>query len=98
MKEGRLYRIIRAPHVSEKSTRVAEAHNQMVFDVARDATKIEIKQAVEKLFKVEVQSVQVSNVRGKVKRFGSSPGRRSDRRRAYVRLKPGSDIDFLGQA
>jgi large subunit ribosomal protein L23 len=92
----RLYEIIRAPRVSEKSTRLAEQHRQFTFEVARDATKPEIKQAVEKLFNVQVQSVQVANVRGKLKRMGATPGRRSDWKRAYVRLKEGHDIDFLG--
>jgi len=92
----RLYEIIRAPRVSEKSTRLADKHRQFTFEVARDATKPEIKQAVEKLFNVQVQSVQVANVRGKFKRMGATPGRRSDWKRAYVRLKEGHDIDFLG--
>jgi len=94
--EARLYNIILAPHVSEKSTRAADLHRQFVFDVASDATKPEIREAVEKLFNVEVQSVQVLNVKGKVKRFGATPGRRKNVRRAYVRLKEGSDIDFAG--
>ena len=96
MNDARLYRLIHGPHISEKSTRLADQHRQLVFHVALDATKPEVRYAVEKLFKVEVQSVQIANVKGKVKRFGSTPGRRVKRRRAFVRLKPGHDIDFLG--
>lgn len=96
MSEERLYQVLLSPRVSEKSTLVADKHQQFVFDVLRDATKTEIKQAVEKLFDVEVRSVQVVNIRGKVKRFGQSPGRRKNTKKAYVRLKPGHDIDFAG--
>jgi large subunit ribosomal protein L23 len=94
--EERLYQIILAPRISEKSSMVADKHQQFVFDVATDATKPEIKQAVEKMFEVEVASVQVVNAKGKVKRFGQTLGRRKDLKKAYVRLKPGQDIDFSG--
>jgi len=94
--EARLADIIRAPHVSEKSTRVADKHRQMVFEVRPDASKPEIRQAVEKMFNVQVASVTVSNVAGKRKMSGRVRGRRQDWKKAYVRLKPGQDIDFAG--
>ena len=96
MNEEMLYQVILAPHVSEKSTMVADANRQFVFEVRRDATKPVIKQAVEKMFNVQVDEVTVVNVRGKVKRAGRTPGRRQDWKKAYVRLKPGQDIDFVG--
>jgi large subunit ribosomal protein L23 len=91
-----LYQVILAPHVSEKGTRVAEKNSQIVFRVRRDASKPVIKQAVEKMFNVQVESVTVTNVKGKVKKFGKTPGRRQDWKKAYVRLKPGQDINFAG--
>lgn len=91
---GRLHRVIVAPVVSEKSTRVAEKGNQAVFKVLRDATKAEIKAAVEVLFKVPVTDVNTINMAGKSKRFGQSMGRRSDWKKAYVTLAPGAEIDF----
>ena len=91
-----LYQVILAPHVSENSTRVAEKNSQIVFRVRRDASKPVIKQAVEKMFNVQVESVTVTNVKGKEKKFGKTPGRRSDWKKAYVRLKPGQDINFAG--
>ena len=94
MNEERMYNILRFPVISEKSTLVAERHKQIVFEVARDATKREVKEAVEKLFKVRVESVQVLNVRGKEKRFGRTVGRQGDRRKAYIRLHADDDIDF----
>jgi large subunit ribosomal protein L23 len=90
----RLYTVLLAPVVSEKSTYIAEKHNQVAFRVIQDATKQEIKAAVELLFKVQVESVQVLNRRGKEKRFGRTPGRRSDARKAYVCLKAGQEINF----
>ena len=87
MNEERLLKILLAPHVSEKATRVAERHNQVVFKVARDAAKPEIKDAVEMLFKVKVEGVTVVNVKGKRKRFGAIQGRRSDWKKAYVSLE-----------
>jgi len=93
--EERLLKILLAPHVSEKATRVAEKHNQIVFKVARDAAKPEIKDAVELLFKVKVKGVTVVNVKGKPKRFGSIQGRRSDWKKAYVSLEAGHEIDFM---
>lgn len=91
-----LFQVILAPHVSEKSSRVADKHRQIVLEVRPDATKPVIKQAVEKLFNVQVESITVTNVKGKVKRTGRTAGRRKDWKKAYVRLKPGQDIDFLG--
>jgi len=93
-KQERLLQVILAPVVSEKSTYVADKHEQVIFRVASDATKPEIKAAVELLFKVEVESVQVSNVRGKEKRFGRFIGRRNDWKKAYVCLKEGQEINF----
>ena len=96
MSQERLMKILLSPHVSEKSTRVADAHRQFVFKVLPDASKPEIKRAVELMFKVEVDSVRVLNVKGKRKTFGRIAGRRSDWKKAYVSLKPGHDIDFMG--
>ncbi len=92
----RLMTIVLGPHVSEKSSRIAEASNQIVFRVRRDATRVEVRRAVELMFDVKVDAVQVANVRGKVKRFGSTLGRRADWKKAYVTLSEGHDIDFLG--
>ena len=94
MNQERMYQIIRHPIISEKSTMIGERSQQFVFEVARDATKKEIRETVEKLFEVRVISVQVTNVRGKQKRFGRITGRQSDRRKAYVRLHAEDDIDF----
>jgi len=96
MNQERLMKILLAPHVSEKSSAVADAYNQVVFKVARDATKPEIKSAVELMFNVKVKSVTVANVKGKRKRFGTMQGRRSDWRKAYVALESGQTIEFLG--
>ncbi len=96
MNQERLMNILRAPIVSEKSTNVAEQHNQAVFEVATDATKIEIKKAVELLFKVEVNSVRTVVVKGERKRFGRVEGRRKDTKKAYVQLGEGQEIDFVG--
>ena len=96
MNNERLSRILIAPVVSEKSTRVADQSRQMVFRVLPDARKPEIRKAVEKMFDVTVSAVQVLNVKGKVKRFGRTVGRRSDWKKAYVTLAEGSDIDFTG--
>ena len=93
-KEQRLLQVLLAPVISEKATNVADKNEQVIFKVAADATKPEIKAAVELLFKVEVESVQVANVKGKQKRFGRFSGRRSDWKKAYVCLKAGQDIDF----
>ena len=94
MNQERLLKVLVAPVISEKSTMVAEKLNQAAFVVVPDATKAEVKAAVELLFKVQVKSVQILNLKGKQKRFGRSEGRRSDVRKAYVCLKPGQDINF----
>ncbi len=96
MNDERLMKILIAPHVSEKSARVADASNQVVFRVLPDACKPEIKRAVEKLFNVEVEHVRTASVKGKRKMFQRTPGKRSDWKKAYVRLKAGHDIDFIG--
>lgn len=90
----RLMQVLVAPQISEKATYVADKNDQVIFIVTPDATKPEIKAAVELLFKVEVKSVQVSNLKGKVKRFGRAMGRRSDAKKAFVCLKPGQEINF----
>jgi len=94
MNADRLMQIILAPIVTEKATFVADKNQQVAFRVVPDATKPEIKAAVELLFKVQVESVQVLNRKGKVKRFGRFVGRRRNERKAYVSLKEGQEIDF----
>ena len=96
MNQERMYSVILAPHVSEKSAMQAEMIGQHTFKVAADATKLEVKNAVEKLFKVNVTSVRMINNKGKVKRQGVRAGRRSDTRKAIVRLEEGQDIDYMG--
>jgi large subunit ribosomal protein L23 len=96
MSKERLLSILVAPHVSEKSAMASQDGNHVVFRVLRDATKPEIKAAVEMLFTVSVANVNVVNVLGKHKRFGQRMGRRSDFKKAYVRLAPGQSIDFTG--
>ena len=96
MSQERLMKVLLEPHVSEKSTNVAEQANQVVFKVVPDATKEEIKQAVEKMFEVSVEGVQVVNVKGKNKRNRFGNGKRKDWKKAYVSLKAGDDINFLG--
>jgi len=90
----RLMNVVIAPVVSEKSTRVADKYRQYVFRVADRATKPEIKAAVELLFKTSVESVTLSNVKGKSKRFGRFTGRRRNWKKAYVRLAAGQEINF----
>jgi len=90
----RLMTVVLAPVVSEKSTRVADKNRQYVFRVADDATKPEVKAAIELLFKTKVQSVTVLNVGGKEKRFGRFMGRRRNWKKAYVRLAAGQEINF----
>lgn len=98
MNNERLMKVLLAPILSEKSTRIAEASHHVAFRVATDATKREIAGAVELLFSVKVDAVQVLNVKGKQKRVGQRLGRRQDWRKAYVHLQPGHDIDFGGGA
>ncbi|AUL99127.1 MAG TPA: 50S ribosomal protein L23 [Pseudothauera hydrothermalis] len=93
--QERLLQVLLAPQISEKATFVADKNEQVVFKVASDATKPEVKAAVELLFKVQVESVQIANVKGKVKRFGRMLGRRKDWKKAFVCLKPGQEINFV---
>ena len=96
--EERLMKVLLAPVISEKATFVAEKNEQIVFKVLPDATKPEIKAAVELLFKVEVESVQTVNREGKQKRSGRFNGRRNHTKRAFVCLKPGQEINFVEEA
>jgi len=92
--QERLLQVLLAPQISEKATFVADKNEQIVFRVATDATKPEIKAAVEQLFDVKVKSVQVSNVKGKEKRFGRIMGQRKGWKKAFVCLQPGQEINF----
>ena len=96
--EERLMKVLLAPVISEKATFVGEKNEQVVFLVSPDATKPEIRAAVELLFKVQVESVQVVNRQGKQKRAGRFVGRRNHTRRAFVCLKPGQEINFTEEA
>ena len=96
MNPERIHQILLAPVISEKRPTAAAEGNQVVFQVLSDATKQEIRKAVETQFDVSVEAVQVMNVRGKVKRFGRTPGKRPNWKKAYVRLAEGQDIDFMG--
>jgi large subunit ribosomal protein L23 len=95
--QERLMTILLAPVISEKSTMVADKLEQVAFKVVPSATKPEVKAAVELMFKVQVESVSILNVKGKQKRLGQTMGRRSDVRKAYVSLKPGQQIDFQSE-
>jgi len=96
MSKNRLYQVILSPRVTEKSTHVGEDSNQYVFQVVNDASKSEVKGAIEMLFDVNVESVRIVNVKGKNKSFRMRPGKRSDWKKAYVRVQEGQVIDFLG--
>ena len=96
MNKEQLMQVLLAPRITEKSTILAEQHKQFVFKVQKQASKPDIKQAVELMFAVEVESVRVMNVKGKRKNTRQSRGRRADWKKAYVKLKPGFDIDFMG--
>ena len=96
MNQERMYTVLRGPHVSEKSSVIADEANQVAFKVSRDATKREIKAAVEQLFEVVVRDVRVANVNGKRKNFGRIQGRRPDWKKAYVALAEGYELDFVG--
>lgn len=98
MNKERLMKVLLGPLLSEKTNIASETSGQFAFRVVTDATKREIARAVELLFEVEVAGVQVVNVKGKIKRSGRMLGRRQDWRKAYVRLKPGHNIDFGGGA
>ena len=95
MNQQRLMQVLLAPQISEKATYVADKHEQVIFRVATDATKPEIKAAVELLFKVEVEAVQIANVKGKVKRFRGATGQRKGWKKAFVCLKAGQEINFV---
>ena len=95
--EGRLMQVLVAPIVSEKATHVADKSNAVTFKVLQDATKPEIKAAVELMFNVQVKGVSVANIKGKHKRFGKSMGRRDNIRKAYVTLQPGQELNFSGE-
>ena len=94
MKTKRLYTIILGPHTTEKSVRAADRNRQVVFKVAKDATKVELAEAVQTLFSVKVDSVRIVNVKGKRKQFKQTQGQRSDWKKAYVRLAEGHDINL----
>ncbi|MAW30240.1 MAG: 50S ribosomal protein L23 [Gammaproteobacteria bacterium] len=94
MNEERLYQVLLGAHISEKATNVADAANQITFKVARDATRTEIKEAVQKLYDVEVRGVTVLNMKGKVKRRFTGASRKPNWKKAYVTLAEGQDIDF----
>ena len=94
MNQERVFKVLLAPHVTEKAAMASEAGNQVVFKVATDATKLEVKKAVEQLFDVKVEDVRVTNVKGKTRRTRHGIGRRSDWKKAYVRLAEGQEIDF----
>ncbi len=96
--EGRLMQVLVAPIVSEKATMAAEKSNAVLFKVLQDATKPEIKAAVELMFKVEVASVSTAVQKGKVKRFGRTIGRRDHVKKAYVSLKAGQELNLSGEA
>lgn len=93
--QERLMQVILAPQISEKATMLADKYQQVVFRVIGNATKPEVKAAVELLFKVEVAGVQIANVKGKVKRSGRTMGRRKDWKKAYVSLKPGQELNLM---
>ena len=96
MSQERLMKVLLEPVVSEKSARLADSTRQFVFKVMPDASKPEVRQAVELMFEVKVASVQLANVKGKVKRFGTRLGRRANWKKAYVTLQEGHDINFMG--
>ena len=94
MNQERIFKVLKAPHISEKAALAGDVANQHVFRVATDAQKDEIKQAVEQLFNVKVAKVRTANVKGKNKRQGARFGKRSDWKKAYVSLEQGHDIDL----
>jgi large subunit ribosomal protein L23 len=96
MNEERLTQVLIGPHVSEKTTRIGDLSNQVVFRVLKDARKAEVKRAVERMFEVEVDHVRTVNVKGKRRGFRGRTGRTSNWKKAYVRLKPGHEIELLG--
>jgi len=98
IREERRFKILRAPHVSEKASTAMEKNNTLVLKVVKDATKKEIKAAVEKLFEVQVNGVNTLIIKGKVKRRNQQIGRRNDWKKAYVTLAKGQNLDLVGVA
>lgn len=96
MNQERLLKTILSPHLSEKATIAAEKRREYVFEIASDATKPEVKQAIEELFKTQVSAVRIVNVKTKPKRFGGMLGRSKAWKKAYVTLKEGQEINFAG--
>lgn len=94
MNQERIYKVLLGPVVSEKAAAAGETGNQVVFKVTPDATKLEVKAAVQALFDAKVEQVRILNVKGKTKRTRYGLGKRSDWKKAYVRLEQGQDIDF----
>ena len=97
MTPERIMQVLKAPHVSEKSARLSELENQYVFEVTQDATKADVKAAVEKMFNVKVERVTVLNVKGKTKGFKGRKGTRGNWRKAYVSLGEGQSIDLVAK-
>lgn len=98
MNQERVYKVLVGPHISEKATVLADGKNQIVLKVATDATKLEVKKAVEQLFEVKVAAVNTVKVNGKTKRTMRGVGKRNDWKKAYITLAPGQDIDFESSA
>jgi large subunit ribosomal protein L23 len=94
MNQERLFKVLLGPHITEKAASASGSATQVAFKVATDASKFEVKKAVEKLFEVKVEGVRVINVKGKTRRTKTGMGKRSDWKKAYVRLAEGQDIDF----
>ena len=94
MNQERLFKVLLGPHITEKAASASGSATQVAFKVATDASKLEVKKAVEKLFEVKVEGVRVINVKGKIRRTRTGMGKRSDWKKAYVRLAEGQDIDF----
>ncbi len=98
MNQERVFKVLVGPHISEKASVLADGKSQFVFKVAVDATKLEIKKAVESLFSVKVDEVRTVNVQGKTKRTARGLGKRNDWKKAYVSLQPGQELDFTSSA
>ncbi|AMR68506.1 MULTISPECIES: 50S ribosomal protein L23 [Pseudomonadaceae] len=98
MNQERVFKVLVGPHISEKASVLADGKSQFVFKVAVDATKLEIKKAVESLFSVKVDEVRTVNVQGKTKRTARGLGKRNDWKKAYVSLQAGQDLDFTSSA
>ena len=98
MNQERVFKVLVGPHISEKASVLADGKSQFVFKVAVDATKLEIKKAVESLFSVKVDEVSTVNVQGKTKRTARGLGKRNDWKKAYVSLQAGQDLDFTSSA